>query len=406
MTSTTVVSYEPLSPAVKADPYPYYAVLRREAPAFYVESLDAYAVSRHADVRRVMHDHVAFSSEAMAALVSRPGSYATDADPSGADREVPTSIIGTDGDAHTRLRQIVSRGFTPRRIALLEARMRDIVGELVDRLVERGGGDLQASVAVPFPTVIIAEILGVASDQRDDFRHWSEHMVQGVFEPTNSVDPDAIAASGRQMMDWIDAVIAEREGTDGDDLVSVMLRAELEGGALTHVELRGFVLTLLVAGSITTAYLIGTAMGALLEHPELQDRARRDPATIANVIEESLRYDTPTQLMFRTATDTVEVAGTKIPAGATVLPLIGSANRDPLVFVDPDRFDPDRDLGTHMAFGHGVHFCLGAALARLEATTAVQELVARSTWLEPAGESERVTSLVFRGPSSLPVRVS
>ena len=406
MTSTTVVSYEPLSPAVQADPYPYYAVLRREAPVFYVESLDVYAVSRHADVRRVMHDHVAFSSEAMAALVSRPGSYATDADPSGEDREVPTSIIGTDGDAHTRLRQIVSRGFTPRRIALIEARMRDIVGELVDRLVERGGGDLQASVAVPFPTVIIAEILGVASDQRDDFRRWSEHMVQGVFEPTNSVDPDAIAASGRQMMDWIDAVIAEREGTDGDDLVSVMLRAELEGGALTHVELRGFVLTLLVAGSITTAYLIGTAVGALLEHPELQDRARRDPATVANVIEESLRYDTPTQLMFRTATDAVEVAGTKIPAGATVLPLIGSANRDPLVFVDPDRFDPDRDRGTHMAFGHGVHFCLGAALARLEAATAVQELVARSTWLEPAGESERVTSLVFRGPSRLPVRVS
>jgi cytochrome P450 len=406
MTHATVACYDPLSAEVQADPYPYYTRLRREAPVFYVESLDAYAVSRHADVRRVMHDHVAFSSEALATLVARPGAYATDTDPNPEDQEVPTSIIGTDGDVHTRLRQIVSRGFTPRRISVLDERMRHLAGELVDRLVEQGGGDLQAGLAVPFPTVIIAEILGVASDQRDDFRQWSEHMVQGVFEPTSAIDTAAIAASGRQMMDWLDAVIAEREGTEGDDLISVLLRAELEGGALTHEELRGFVPTLLVAGSITTAYLIGTAVGVLLDRPELQERARRDPATVAGIVEESLRYDTPTQLMFRTATDAVEVAGIAIPARATVLPLVGSANRDPLVFEDPDRFDPDRDLARHVAFGHGVHFCLGAALARQEATVAIQELVARSTRLEPAGDIERVASIVFRGPSRLPVRVS
>jgi cytochrome P450 len=403
MTPTTAVRYDPLSPEVQTDPYPTYAALRREAPVYYVESLAAYAISRHADVRRVMHDHRAFSSEAMAALVARPADYTDESEPIESDEEVPTSIIGTDGETHTRLRQIVSRGFTPRRIAVLEARMRRLAGEFLDPFVRAGGVDLQAAVSVPFPTVVIAELLGVAAEQRDDFRHWSEHMVQGVFEPPDAVDQAAIATSGRLMSDWLDALIAEREGTAGDDLVSVLLRAELEGGALTHEELRGFVFTLLVAGSITTAYLIGNAVDALLRDPSLQARARRDPAAVALVVEESLRRDPPTQLMFRTATDDVEIAGVTIPRRATVMPLIGAANRDPDAFPDPDRFDPDRDLAHHLAFGHGVHFCLGAALARLEATAAIQELLARTTRITAAGAPEPVVSIVFRGPTRLPV---
>jgi cytochrome P450 len=280
------------------------------------------------------------------------------------------------------------------------------VGELVDDLVDQGGGDIQAGLAVPFPTVVIAEMLGVDTDQRADFRRWSEHMVRGVFEPPGDVDADAVTSSAQQMLEWIDGVVAERDGAAGDDLVSVLLRAELEGGALTHDELRNFVLTLLIAGSITTAYLIGSAVGTLLEHPELQRRARRDHATIAGIVEETLRFETPTQLAFRTTAHAIEVAGIDIPSGATVIPLIGSANRDPEVFTEPDRFDPDRDLARHLGFGHGVHFCLGAALARQEATTAIQELLARSSWLESAGPMERVTSIVFRGPNRLPVRVS
>ncbi len=276
MSRATVIRYDPLSDEVQADPYPHYAMLRREAPVFYVESLDAYAVSRHGDVRRVMHDHAAFTSEAMADLVAKPASYADDDGTPVEEHSVPTSIVGTDGDAHTRLRQIVSRGFTPRRIARLDERMRQTVGDLVDDLVDQGGGDIQADLAVPFPTVIIAEMLGVETDQRADFRRWSEHIVQGVFEPTSEVDADAVMSSTQQMLEWTDGVVAERDGTDGDDLVSVLLRAELEGGALTHEELRNFVLTLLIAGSITTAYLIGSTVGTLLEHPELQRRARRD----------------------------------------------------------------------------------------------------------------------------------
>jgi cytochrome P450 len=406
VTEATAGGYDALAPEVQADPYPYYATLRRDAPVCYVESLDAYAVSRYTDVRRVMRDDLLFSSEAMATLVSRPADYAAEAGVGTEDQNVPISIIGTDGDVHSRLRLIVNRGFTPRRIGLLGDRMRDTAGKFVDRLIEQGGGDVQAGFAVPFPTVVIAEILGVASDQRDDFRRWSEHMVQAVFEPTSGVDQEEIARSGEQMGAWLEEVVAERQGSDGDDLISVLLRAELEGGSLTHEELRVFVFTLLVAGSITTAYLIGNTVGALLEDSGLEAHARRDPAHVAAIVEESLRHDAPTQLMFRTATETVDVAGTEIPSRASVVALLGSANRDPLEFPDPDRFDPGRGSTAHMTFGHGVHFCLGAALARLEATTAIQELLARSVHLEPNGDAQRVTSLVFRGPSRLPVRIS
>ena len=181
----------------------------------------------------------------------------------------PVSIIGTDGDTHTRLRLIVNRGFTPKRIARLEDRVRHIARGLVDDLVDREVGDLQAGLAVPLPTIVIAEMLGVATEQRDDFRRWSEHMVSAVFEPLGASEQAEVARSGEQMGDWLDAVIAARAGAPGDDLISVLLRAEAEGGALTHDELHVFVFTLLVAGSITTAYLIGNATHILARDPAI-----------------------------------------------------------------------------------------------------------------------------------------
>ena len=220
---------------------------------------------------------------------------------------------------------------------------------------------------MPLPTIVIAEMLGVPTEQRDDFRRWSEDMVRGVFEPLDAAQQAEVAESGGQMGDWLDAQIAARDGHVGDDLISVLLRAEAEGGALTPDELRVFVVTLLVAGSITTAYLIGTATNLLAADPELLGAVRADLTRVRTVVEETLRYDTPVQIMFRTATSETEVAGTTIPRGATVLALLGSANRDERVFDRPAVFDPGRDASEHLAFGHGVHFCLGAALARLEA---------------------------------------
>jgi cytochrome P450 len=397
----TPVVYEPLAPETQADPYPAYATLRESAPVYYVESLDAHAVSRHADVGRVLHDHQAFSSQAMAALVTRP--VAMTAQSADDTESFGMSIIGTDGDAHARMRLIVNRGFTPRRVAEQERQIRAIARGFIDEFVTAGGGDLQSAVAVPYPTAVIAALLGVDPDQRDEFRRWSEHMVLAVFEPDAAGQLDDIAQSSEQMGRWLDDVIAERSSGLGDDLISVLLRAEAEGGALTPAELRTFVFTLLVAGSITTAYLIGSAVIALLADPDLLARARSEDGYIARVVEETLRFEAPTQLMFRTTTAPVEIAGVEIPRGATVLPLIGSANRDERVFAEPDRFDPTRDGRDHLTFGHGSHFCLGAALARMEARIGLEELLARAPGIVPGAPPEHVTSLVFRGPTQLPL---
>ncbi len=262
-----------------------------------------------------------------------------------------------------------------------------------------------AGFAVPFPTVVIAEILGVDPALRADFRRWSEHMVLAVFEPMSAQQRDAVLASGNEMGAYLDLVFAKRAGSTDEDMVSLLLRAELEGGSLTRQELGVFVATLLVAGSITTAYLIGSAVMQLAQEPRLLAEVRADPTLVGAVVEETLRHQSPVQMMFRTATTDVDIAGTKIPNQATLLPLLGSANRDERMFADPESFDIGRTAGESLAFGHGAHYCLGAALARLEAKVALQEILRVATVLEPAGAMERVTSLVFRGPTALPLRL-
>jgi cytochrome P450 len=406
MTRDLALSYDPLADDVQSDPYPYYAALREHAPMYWLEPLQSFVVSRYDDVRRVMHDHNTFSSEAMGALVSRPVEYADAADLLDEhDRsDFPSSIVGLDDAAHARLRSIVNRGFTPKRMSVLEAEMRRTASALVEPLVAAGSGDLQSRLAVPFPTTVIAQLLGVAVERRDDFRRWSEWMVKGVFEPLDAHEQNEVANAGREMGEYLAGIIEERGNGRGEDLISVLLDAEPEGGALTPQELEVFVFTLLVAGSITTAYLIGRAAQLLAADPALVAWTRADRSRVPMLIEETLRFDAPVQLMFRTATADVDIAGTTIPCNATVIALLGSANRDPAMFADPDRFDAARGSAEHLSFGHGVHFCLGAALARLEARVALEELLAQSSVLEQAGDSERVTSIVFRGPTRLPLR--
>jgi cytochrome P450 len=406
MTNDLALTYDPLDDDVRSDPYPYYAALREGAPVFWLDSLRSFVVSRYDDVRRVMHDHNTFSSEAMGALVSRPVECADAADVLDEyDRsDFPNSIVGLDGAAHSRLRMIVNRGFTPKRIGVLEAEMRHTARTFVRPLVTAGSGDLQAGLAVPFPTTVIAQLLGVPIKRRDDFRRWSEWMVRGVFEPLDPLQQNEVANAGREMGEYLAAIIEERGDGRGDDLISVLLDAEPEGGALTPQELEVFVFTLLVAGSITTAYLIGRAAQLLAGDPALLASTRADRTRVPMLIEETLRYDTPVQLMFRTASSDVEIADMTIPSGATVIALLGSANRDPSMFNDPDRFDPVRGTTEHLSFGRGVHFCLGAALARLEPRIALEELLVHAAVLEPAGDAEVVSSIVFRGPTTLPLR--
>jgi cytochrome P450 len=409
MTSTVGLDqyrYDPLAPDVQADPYPYYSMLRRDAPVSYLPELDLWAVARYEDVRRVMRDNVAFSSEAMADAVSQPEEFARRAGLADGDRDANISIVGTDGPTHARLRQIVNRGFTPRRIGSLEPELRAMACRYVDAFVDAGGGDVQAAVAVPFPIVVIAALLGVDGARRDDFRRWAESMVIAVFERPDDDQQLEIVQHANEMMEWLDEVIATRDDRDGEDLISVLLRAERDGGALTHDELRAFVVTLLVAGSITTAYLIGNAVIALAHRPHVVADVHGDLTLVPPLVEETLRFDAPTQLMLRTATTDVDIAGTTIPKGATVAPLQGSANRDESMFPLPDVFAPRRLAIEHLAFGHGVHYCLGAALARMEARVVLEQLLARVRSIEPTGRVERVNSLVFRGPKVLPVGVT
>jgi cytochrome P450 len=235
--------------------------------------------------------------------------------------------------------------------------------------------------SVSFPTVVIAEILGVIRPPCD-FRRWSEHMVLAVFEP---MSPEQRCRVGERQRDGClpDVVFAERLGSTEEDMVSLLLRAELEGGALTRQELGVFVATLLVAGSITTAYLIGSAVMQLAQEPRLLGAVRADPTLVGAVVEETLRHQSPIQMMFRTETSDIDIAGTTIPNNATVLALLGSANRDEQMFTNPDSFDIRRPVGESLSFGHGVHYCLGAALARMEASVALQEILRAAAVLEP-----------------------
>ena len=403
MTCLSAADYDPLLPVVQADPYPYYSILRREAPVTFVESLQAYAVSRHADVRRVINDSGTFSSRAMRDLVSRPRAYAAEANQLDAEERdsFPVSLIGIDGDEHARLRQIVSRAFTPKWISEIEQQIRAIADELLHPLIGHESFDLQAGFAVPLPTMVIAEMLGFPSEHRDEFRRWSEDMVRAVFEPIDDAQQAQVVRSGEQMAAWLDSVIKVRGKRPGDDLVSVLMQAETASGALTPEELQVFVFTLLVAGSITTAYLIGSAVQLLATDSTLVDRLASGHG-MREFVEETIRFEAPTQMMFRTAMADSELSGQRIPTGSTIMALIGSANRDGQVFHDADQFVPGRERGAeHLTFGHGIHHCLGAALARLETTTALEELLKHVPRIDVVDKVEYVSSLVFRGPTRL-----
>jgi cytochrome P450 len=258
---------------------------------------------------------------------------------------------------------------------------------------------------VPFPVTVIAELLGVDAERRADFKRWSDAAMKGVFEEVGEEEGRRVGELLRQMADYFDRVIEERRRDPGGDLISELVRAEEERAVLTATEVKTFVFTLLVAGSVTTTYLLANALRALLAHPDELARVQAQPALIPSLVEEALRYDTPATMLFRTATRDVELGGAAISKGAVVAPLFGSANRDEAVFPDPDRFDVARDPRDHLAFGQGIHFCLGAALARLEARSAFEVLLPGLR--KPVLDQESLTwlpSLVFRGPTRLRLR--
>jgi cytochrome P450 len=285
------------------------------------------------------------------------------------------SLIASDPPQHEAMRGIVKRGFTPRTIAAWEPRVREIVDQRMAAARDGEAFDVVTDLAVPLPAIVIAEILGVEAERRDDFKRWSDAIITLASGSAREEPMDgARIRDFGELMVYLRATIRARRRRPGDDLVSVLVDPR-HGVALDEVDLLQFVILLLVAGNETTTNLIGNAANALLDHPAELERVARDPALVPALVEESLRFDSPVQVLLRDARCETEIAGTKIPKGAIVVPVLGSANRDERRFPEPDAFRVGRDTRGHVAFGLGIHFCLGAALARLEARVALEALV-------------------------------
>jgi cytochrome P450 len=416
----TAVSYDPKRLEVKRDPYPFYRELREKAPIHFVASSDFYTVARQRDVREVLRDTESFSSRAMrfTRTNGRPTGSLLSSDVSPEDtarliaalpfppQEMATarSVVFADPPEHDSLRAIVNRGFTPRRIAALEPRVREIARECVADIRAKGELDLVHDLAIPLPVTVIAEMLGVDPERRLDFKRWSDAIVvasSGDGDVRRATLSPAIAFL--ELFQYLAQVIEARRRAPREDLISTLVRAE-EGETLKPSEVVMFTLLLLVAGNETTTNLLGNTVLALTENPAELERVQREPGLVPALVEEGLRYDSPAQAVFRETTRDVELGGVKLPAGAIVVPLLGSANRDEEVYPGGDQFSVTRERPGHVAFGLGVHFCLGAALARLEARVALEELLTlRGIARRDEGEPERIDSFLLRGLRSLPL---
>jgi cytochrome P450 len=388
-----------LLPSAKADPYPLYARLR--ARGLVRSPLGVFATADHATAAAILRDR-RFSSSPTHQPGYRPASY-----PPGDPRaELPAAdLLTLDPPDHTRLRRLVSGTFTPKAIAGLEPLIRDVTLRQLDAADAAGGFDVIEALAFPLPIAVICRLLGVPAEDQARFRAWG-HEVAATLDPQTAADAQAgTRAAELALTGYLKDLVRRRRADPDDSILSALIAAEQDGDRLTLGEVVSTALLLLIAGFETTANLIGNGTVALLRDPEAWTRLREDPALIPAAVEEMLRYDSPVQLTSRVATEDVEIAGRVIAAGRPVLVTIGGANRDPAVFEQPDRFRVDRpDPGRHLSFSLGMHHCLGAPLARLEARIAFEELTRRHPALEPAAAPTRRPLLVLRGFETVPVR--
>ena len=382
------VTFDPTAPEFLADPYPEYARLRDTDPVHWDERMRAWFLFRADDVEEFFH-RSAFSAD-------RSRSEKFTGERSG------LRSIASDPPEHTAVRGLAARAFTPRQVEGLRPRVAAIVDELLDRLEDRRQFDVIEDFAYPFPITVIAEMFGVPEADRPQLQEWSREMARSQDHSySRSRERGAMTALGSYFAD----LAQERRRRPGDDLVSRMLLAEDEGDTLTPVEVISLCAVLIFAGHETTTNLIGNGLLALLRHPDQLDRLRDDPGLVRPAVEELLRFDSPAQMISRALVDDVEVAGHTLKAGQSVLAVLGSANRDPARFADPDGLDLARDPNPHIAFGQGIHFCLGATLSRREAQSAFPALLRRFPEMRLAGEPVWRDTFVLRGLEHLPVAV-
>jgi cytochrome P450 len=391
----STLAYSPYAYDIHEDPYPTYARLRAEAPVFRNDAADFWALSRHADVVEAFRDHTRFSS-----------AHGVSLDPaaSGPHAHRTMSFLAMDEPMHGRMRGLVSRGFTPRRVAELEPHIRELARGYLDAALERGEFDFVGDLAGRLPMDVICELLGVPSVDRDELRRLSDLLVHRE-EGVDDVPPAGVEAALTLVTYYAD-LLAQRRARPTEDLTSALLAAEVDGDRLSEDEIIGFLFLMVVAGNETTTKLLGNAWYWAWRNPDERAKPFADPGRVPAWVEETLRYDTSTQMLARLSAQDIELHGTTIPAGERVVLVVGSANRDERVFEAPDAFDldrPERERQQIASFGFGRHFCLGASLARLEARVALEELVARvrDYDIDERGV-RRVHSVNVRGFAALP----
>jgi len=396
MTATAARSgtldFDPYAWDFHEDPYPLYRRLRDEAPLYRNERLGFWALSRYDDVLAGFKDADALSNAGGVSL-----DRSTQSDPS-----ATASFLAMDPPRHDHMRGLVSRGFTPKRVADLEPRIRALATTHIDAFIADGRCDFIQDFAGKLPMDVIGEMLGVEPGDRDRLRHWAEALLHRDDRVTG-VPQSALAAGANIAMYFRDLVTARRR-RPGADLTSALLEAELDGQRLSEQELVAFLFLMIIAGNETTTKLLGNALYWLWRNPAARDAVRTDPGLVPGWIEETLRYDASTQILARTVRGTPSYHGERLADGDRVLLLVGAANRDERTFSDPDVFDVRRDASAHVAFGKGTHFCMGAALARLEARVALDAVVARfpDFEIDPRG-LVRVHSINVRGFAAMPI---
>jgi cytochrome P450 PksS len=391
----------------KADPWPFYARLRAEAPVHRVDlptRETVWLVSRYDDVVTVLKDPRLIKSRSSALTPEQEASQVWTRKLFKAKclRPLQLSMLHADPPDHTRLRALVSQAFTPRLVEQMRGRVQRLTDELLDAAAGRGRVDLIGDYALPLPTTVIAEMLGVPAADRHRFHRWSQALLVSSTWGLLKAIPNALA-----LLRYLRKIIRERRAEPRDDLVSALAMAEEAGDSLSEGELVAMVALLLIAGHETTVNLIGNGTLALLEHPDQLDRLRAEPALIKPAVEELLRYGSPVEVATeRYAREDVTLAGVTIRRGEMVGAVLASANRDERQFPDPDKLDITREPNRHLAFGLGAHFCLGAALARLEGQVALGTLLRRAPGLRlavPAAALRWRPGLVLRGLEALPV---
>lgn len=395
--------FDLFAPDVLADPYPTYRRMQQEEPIHWSAALGGWLLLRHQDVSAALRDPRLSAARLSLMLERLPVEERAQLQP--LMRAWDRWLTFLDNTEHARLRPLISAAFTPRVVGGMRPHIQTLVDKLIDAVAERGELELIRDLAYPLPAIVITEMLGARPEDRDQLKHWSDEI--GLLGREREGLPILLRVQQGvlDLTDYFRQIAAERRAQPQDDLMSNLLQAEVAGRVLDDEELLATCTLLLFAGHETTTHLIANSLLCLLQHPDQLAQLQHDPTLIGPAVEELLRYTSPALLLVRTASADLDIAGQPIQAGQGVYPVIAAANRDPAVVVDPDRFDITRSESRHLAFGYGPHFCVGAALARMETQIAIGTLLRRLPGLRLATERPSWSATpLFRRLESLPLR--